>query len=164
MLFFGQIDIRVQLGEGIMKFVAALSLPFGLFVAFSMSGAGAQQKENQEFMCAKLKHSQEIVEGLALENFDQIAKNAQRLTLLSHATNWQVFQTAEYQLQSREFQRATQALREQAKQKKLEGAVLAYLDVTMKCVNCHKYIRSVRMASLTSSLTETTIASAGKTP
>ena len=81
-----------------MKIVVALCLPLGLFVAFAMSGVGTQQKENQEFMRAKLKHSQEIVEGLALENFDQIAKNAQRLALLSHATNWQVFQTEEYQL------------------------------------------------------------------
>jgi hypothetical protein len=34
--------------EKVMKIVAALCLPFGLFVAFAMSGAGAQQKENEE--------------------------------------------------------------------------------------------------------------------
>jgi hypothetical protein len=131
----------------IMKIVAALCLPLGLVAAFAIS-VGAQQIENREFMRAKLRHSQEIVEGLALENYDQIARNAQRLAQLSHATNWQVLQTEEYLLQSREFRRATEALREQAKQKKLEGAVLAYFDVTMKCVNCHKYVRTVRMAAL----------------
>lgn len=131
-----------------MRTLALLSLPLGLVLALAMSGVGAQQKGNSEFMRAKLKHSQEIIEGLALENFDQITKNAQQLTLLSHATNWQVFQAEEYLIQSREFRRATEALRDQAKKKNLEGAVLAYMDVTMKCVNCHKYIRTVRMAKL----------------
>jgi len=96
----------------------------------------------------KLKHSQEIVEGLVLERYDQISKSAQQLTQLSHATQWQVFQTEEYFMQSRAFRRATEALHEQAKQKKLDGAVLAYLEVTMKCVNCHKYARTIRMAAM----------------
>jgi ribosomal protein L44E len=130
------------------KIVVLLSLPLGLILVLVTPGIGQPQKDNRAFMRAKLKHSQEIVEGLALENFDQILKNAQQLTLLSHATNWQVFQTEEYLMQSREFRRATESLRDQAKQKKLEGAVLAYMDVTMKCVNCHKYIRSIRMAKL----------------
>ena len=131
-----------------MRTFVLLSLPLGLVLVLAMSGVGAQEKDNREFMRAKLKHSQEIVEGLALENFDQITRNAQQLTLLSHATNWQVFQTEEYLMQSREFRRATEALRDQAKKKNLEGAVLAYMDVTMKCVNCHKYKRSIRMAKL----------------
>lgn len=130
-----------------MRTLALLSLPLGLVMALSISGSGAQQTDSREFMRAKLKHSQEIVEGLALENFDQISKNAQQLTLLSHATNWQAFQTEEYLMQSREFRRATEALRDQAKKKNLEGAVLAYMDVTMKCVNCHKYVRTIQIAN-----------------
>ena len=97
-------------------------------------------------MRAKLEHSQEIVEGLAVENFDQIAKNAQQLSSLSQAMGWQVFPNEEYVLQSREFRRAVDALRNQAKEKNLEAAALAYLDVTMKCINCHKYVRKIRMA------------------
>jgi hypothetical protein len=129
-----------------MKTAVILTLPLGLVLAWSVCGTGAQQRDNREFMRAKLKHSQEIVEGLALENFDQIAKNAQSLSLLSHASNWQVYQTEEYVAQSREFRRATDALLDRAKEKKLEASVLAYLDVTMKCVNCHKYIRTIKMA------------------
>lgn len=131
-----------------MKIIVLLSLPLGLILMLATPGISQPQKNNREFMRAKLKHSQEIVEGLSLENFEQIVKNAQQLTLLSHATNWEVFQTEEYVTQSGEFRRATESLRDQAKQKKLEGAVLAYMDVTMKCVNCHKYVRSIRMAKL----------------
>lgn len=131
-----------------MRAIVLLTLPLGLVLALVAPGISQQEKGNREFMRAKLKHSQEIVEGLAVENFEQIAKNAQQLSLLSQATNWEVFQTEEYLVQSREFRRAADALRNQAKEKKLEGAALAYLDVTMKCINCHKYVRKIRMAKL----------------
>ncbi len=131
-----------------MRTIVLLSLPLGLIFLLAVPGIGQPQKDNRAFMRAKLKYSQEIVEGLALENFDQIAKNAQQLSLLSQATNWDVFQTEEYVVQSREFRRAADALREQAKKKNIEGAALAYFDVTMKCVNCHKYVRTIRMAKL----------------
>jgi ribosomal protein L44E len=131
-----------------MKTLFVMVVPLGLVLVLASCGISEQQKGNREFMRAKLKHSQEIVEGLAVENFGQIAKNAQELELLSHATNWDVFQTEEYLMQSREFRRATEGLRNQAKKQNLEGSALAYFDVTMKCVNCHKYVRQVHMAKL----------------
>jgi cytochrome c556 len=129
-----------------MKAIVILTVPLGLVLALLAPGISGQDKGNREFMRAKLKHSQEIIEGLAVENFDQIAKNAQQLSSLSQAMGWQVFPTEEYVLQSREFRRAVDALRNQAKEKNLEGAALAYFDVTMKCINCHKYVRKIRMA------------------
>ena len=35
---------------------------------------------------------------------------------------------------------------EAARKKNLDGAVLAYVDLTMKCINCHKYVRGVRVS------------------
>jgi hypothetical protein len=131
-----------------MKPAAIVGAILTLIAVLAAQAISQQQKSNRDFMRAKLKLAQEILEGLSLENFDQIAKNAQQLSLLSQATNWEVFQTEEYVLQSREFRRAADALRDQANKKKLEGAALAYMDVTMKCVNCHKYVRSIRTARL----------------
>jgi hypothetical protein len=129
-----------------MRAIVVLTLPLFIALLLAAPGSSEQEKGKREFMREKLKHSQEIVEGLTVENFDQIAKNAQRLGLLSHAAGWNVFQTEEYVLQSGEFRRAVEALSKHAMQKNLDGAVLAYLDVTMKCVNCHKYVRRIRMA------------------
>ena len=112
------------------------------------SGLGQQRGDNREFMRAKLDHSQKVLEGLALEDFDMIAKHGQELSLLSLAASWQVLETMEYQQQSVEFRRAADALTEAAKKKNLDGAALAYVEVTMKCVNCHKYVRGTRMAKL----------------
>ena len=121
-------------------------------VAFGLFAARADQPEFpnnlRDFMQLKLKHSQLVLEGIVMADFDRIAKNAQQLSLLSQATNWQVLQTPDYLQHSTEFRRAADALTAAAKKKNIDGAALAYMEVTMKCVNCHKYVRAVRMASL----------------
>lgn len=129
------------------------AMPFAAMPAANRVSAQEPNKVS-EFMRAKLVHSQKVLEGLATENFDQIAKNAQDLSLLSQAATWQVLQTAEYRDRSTEFRRSADALAEAAKKKNLEGAALAYVDVTMKCVNCHKYVRQVRMARAPAPLAE----------
>jgi cytochrome c556 len=98
------------------------------------------------FMRAKLEHSQKVLQGLTMEDYDMIAKHAQEMSLLSQASTWQTLQTPEYHDRSVEFRRSVDALTEAAKKKNLEGAALAYVDATMKCVSCHKYVRKVRMA------------------
>ncbi|HUE73830.1 MAG TPA: hypothetical protein VMP01_23320 [Pirellulaceae bacterium] len=109
--------------------------------------ASAQETDKVAiFMKAKLEHSQKVLEGLTMEDFDKIAKHAQEMSLLSQASTWQVLQTPEYHDRSVEFRRSVDGLTEMARKKNLEGAALAYVDVTMKCVSCHKYVRKVRMA------------------
>jgi len=108
-----------------------------------------QQGNIHDFMRAKLKHSQNILEGLTTEDFDKMVKGGQELSLLSLAASWRVLQTEDYVQHSIEFRRAADALRDAAKKKNLDGAALAYVDVTMKCVSCHKYVRGVRMAAVT---------------
>lgn len=100
------------------------------------------------FMQAKLTHSKNVLAGLATEDYDLIAKESQQLTLLSLDTDWQVLQTAEYRRLSLEFRKTSQTLTEAATNKNLDGATLAYVDMTLKCVQCHKYVRSVDKARL----------------
>ena len=111
--------------------------------------AGAQETDKVAiFMKAKLDHSQKVLEGLTMEDFDKIAKHAQEMSLLSQASTWQVLQTPEYHDRSVEFRRSVDGLTEMARKKNLEGAALAYVDVTMKCVSCHKYVRKTRMVKV----------------
>ena len=98
------------------------------------------------FMRAKLAHSADVLEGLSLEDFDLIARGAQQLSLVSQDSNWQVIQTEDYARQSMEFRRACDGLRRAAKEKNLDAAVLAWMDVTMKCVQCHRYVRDEERA------------------
>ncbi|MEI8367026.1 MAG: hypothetical protein WCJ31_01235 [Planctomycetia bacterium] len=95
------------------------------------------------FMRAKLGHTQHVMEGLALADYDLIARGAHDLALASQASSWQVLQTEDYARQSREFRRACESLRSAAKDKNLDGAALAWMEVTLKCIQCHKYVRDV---------------------
>jgi hypothetical protein len=96
------------------------------------------------FMRAKLGHSQHVLEGLALADYDLIARGAHDLALASQASSWQVLQTEDYARHSREFRRACESLRAAAKDKNLDGAALAWMEVTLKCIQCHRYVRDTQ--------------------
>lgn len=100
----------------------------------------------KEFMRAKLDHSQKVLEGLAVEDYALIAKHSQELSLLSLAAGWQVIQTPTYSEHSTDFRRTVDTMTEAGKNKNLDGATLAYVEMTMKCVACHKYVRKIRTA------------------
>jgi hypothetical protein len=95
----------------------------------------------RDFMRPKLSHSQKVLEGLTSEDFEMIAKNAQAMSLLSQESQWQVLETPDYARQSQEFRRLADQLTDAARQKNLDGATLAYVQLTLKCVQCHKYVR-----------------------
>jgi hypothetical protein len=123
----------------------------GIVLTWFICGAGslaeAQQKDAlTTFMRVQLVHAQKALEGLTMEDFESIAKESQAMALLSQDAQWKVLQTQEYLQRSTEFRRAVDALTESAKKKNLDGATLAYVDVTMKCVECHKYVRRIRQA------------------
>lgn len=126
-------------------------LPVGVLglLALAMTAQAAEPKSDEtlsRFMRAKLGHSQKILEALTTEDFDTTAKSAQEISLISQAELWQVLKTPEYLQHSTEFRRAADAVTDAAKKKNLDGAALAYMDMTLKCINCHKYVRTVRTA------------------
>ena len=123
----------------------ACSISAGLLAAALVAQEPAPKTDDvADFMRAKLGHSQRVLEGLALEDYDLIARGAQELALASQASSWQVLQTEEYARQSSEFRRSCDSLRNTAKAKNLDGAALAWMEVTMKCIQCHKYVRDQR--------------------
>lgn len=97
-----------------------------------------------EFMRQKLEFAKKVLEGLTLEDYDGIAKNARALKLLSQAAEWEVPtipNANEYIALTTEFQKAADDMRQKAKEKNVDGATLAYLRLTMTCVNCHRVVR-----------------------
>jgi hypothetical protein len=133
-------------------------LATALFVSLPRPAGKAAEREGRaaprdreavsELMHNKLKHAQKILEGVAVNDFDMIAKHAEELVLLSKKAEWMVFKTPKYELRSNEFRRAAEDLIQNAKQKNLDAAALSYMDMTMSCVRCHKYVRQVRQARL----------------
>lgn len=136
------------------RHILLLGIAVLAFVASIQPGRSQPPNQVGDFMRAKLTHANKVLEGLAVEDYDLVAKHSQEISLLSQAATWRVLQTPEYMERSTEFRRSVDALTQAAKKKNLDAAALAYVDVTMKCVSCHKYVRHVRMARVAPSLTE----------
>ena len=122
----------------------------GLALAATVLAVRAQEPKRPpsraEFMHMKLEFSKKVLEGLTLENYEMIVKNAQNLKKLSEAAEWEVPtipNAGEYIVFTSEFQRLTDELVKKGREKNIDGATLAYLRLTMNCVNCHKYVRQL---------------------
>jgi hypothetical protein len=100
----------------------------------------------QTFMRKKLEASQSLIEGLVLEDFDLIANGARQLKTTSSAAQFLVIHDPIYTGQADEFRRIIDKMEKAAKEKRIDGATLAYMDMTMSCVECHKYVRNVLVA------------------
>jgi hypothetical protein len=121
--------------------VAGLALVAGTGL---LRGQDQASPKRTVFMRQKLEFSKKVLEGLTVEDYDTIAKNARALRLLSQAAEWEVPtipSATDYISYTNEFQRYTDELALRARQKNLDGATLAYLKLTMNCVHCHKYVR-----------------------
>jgi hypothetical protein len=134
-----------------MKRIATL-LGLLAFAAFLSLGATGSRQPNtpaiREFMRQKLVHSQAVLEGIALEDFDMVLANARKLSSMSQEGSWKVLDAPEYGEHSQTFRRNVESLIKSAKLASLDGVTLAYVKVTMSCVECHKYVRGRNTAGL----------------
>ena len=145
---------------------AALSLMalLALALSFPPGATNAQEKDKpagkaadkekpsgkkiamQAFMRKKLEASQSVLEGLALEDFELIARGAKQLRTTSAAAEFLVIRDPLYTEHADEFRRIVEKMEKSAKEKRIDGATLAYVDMTMSCVECHKYVRNILVA------------------
>jgi hypothetical protein len=127
------------------------SLPFSLtalalaVILPGLVGHAEQPKGAKELMQKKLTNSQKVLEGIALNDFDKIGTHAGELIEVSKAAEWKIHKTPQYELYSNEFRRNAETMVKEAKAKNIDGVTLAYVDLTLTCVKCHKHVREVRM-------------------
>jgi len=95
----------------------------------------------KSFMEMKLEHGKAILEGLATEDFEQIAVASQALTALSLESSWNSHTTTDYLDHSADFRRALNLVTTAARQENLDRAALGYVNMTVQCIECHRYLR-----------------------
>ena len=93
-------------------------------------------------MKKKLDYSQNILSGLASGDFDKIVENAEAMQGLSKVEWFIRGRTPGYRTQLEIFLDANGEIIKQAKQDNLEGSTLAFTQLTISCVNCHKQLRA----------------------
>ena len=96
----------------------------------------------QQVMQVKLKRAQAVLEALVKEDFKSLEQYAGSLAEISRATAFlRAYKTEEYELLARVFQKSADTLAAKSRDKNLDGATLAYLDMTQSCVACHNHFR-----------------------
>jgi hypothetical protein len=93
------------------------------------------------FMRLKLEPAKQILEGIALEDFELIQKSVSEIQTLMLDENWMVLQTTEYRQHSQDFQRTLSAIQRAAKNRNIDSAALGYMQMTLNCVQCHQQLR-----------------------
>ena len=122
-----------------------LLLLIPLIVMFFTIGAQLRPEPPQltgsELMKAKLVAAQKVLEGVATEDFNLVARNAGLLQGYSRAAAWMTRQSPEYARFTEDFRRQATSLAAAAADRNVDRATVAYFQMTISCVNCHKFIR-----------------------
>ncbi|MBL9166672.1 MAG: cytochrome c [Verrucomicrobiales bacterium] len=120
-------------------------------VVISAEKVSDMRLRQQAFMKTKLVYSQAILEGLTLEKYDLVSKNALRMRNMSQEGDW--FLKGEWFLKNNpdykaaitNFYRQTDSLFMAAADKNLDTAKEAYKKVVDSCVSCHVLFRAEQM-------------------
>ncbi len=102
---------------------------------------GKEDNEPSFWMKQKLKYSQEILNGLAQEDYELIAKNATAMQGLNRIEFFVRQKPEGYRTQLKSFQFSVNELVRNAEDENIDGATLAFTQMTISCVNCHKEVR-----------------------
>jgi cytochrome c556 len=119
----------------------------GVVTVCALAAQPARTQEGKEqdinfWMKKKLDYSQAILSGLATADFDAINKNATSMDRLSKLEKFVRRSDAEeYRAQLRVFLAANKDLIKATEKKNIDGATLAFTQMTLSCVNCHKALR-----------------------
>lgn len=119
---------------------ACLACAITVALLCNLQFAADKDKATDSDMHKKLKYSTSILEGLVEEDFGKILKSARSLNKLGER-KWIETESTRYRAQNQVFWHTAEALVQAAEDKNIDGATLAYTQMTVSCVNCHKVIR-----------------------
>lgn len=99
------------------------------------------EKSASVWMRKKLDYSQNILAGITSGDFELVAQNANAMKSLGKIEVFVRGRTPGYKSQMQVFQEANDELLRQAQKESADGAALAFTQLTISCINCHKHLR-----------------------
>ena len=127
--------------------LTAVCLAIGPWSIRSIGADEPKSEQNQTtsfWMKKKLDFSQHILAGIATADFDAIAENARAMRNLSRVEGFIRGQTPGYRTQLQIFDEAAAEIVRQAQKDNVDGVALAFTQLTISCVNCHKHLRETK--------------------
>lgn len=118
-------------------------------------GAGSPGKQEepapilQKFMRQKLRASSQILEGLCTEDMEMISGGTETLLKMSREEQWRVSNDVMYRRYSEQFVNAVEEMQKEVEDQNMDGTSMAWVNVTMKCLKCHEWVRNTTLADAT---------------
>ena len=100
-----------------------------------------ESKDPSVWMRMKLEYSKNILEGVTKADFALIEQNAAKMRGLNRFERFVRGRWDGYAEQLQTFQQANDEIIKQARKDNVEGATLAFTQMTISCVTCHKKLR-----------------------
>jgi hypothetical protein len=98
----------------------------------------------ESLMKAKAGYAHRLLDAVVLGELETVRDQAFRLKAVAETADWNVMDTPEYIRESEAFLRATDRLLQAAGSKNHEAVALAYVEITLSCVHCHRYVNASR--------------------
>ena len=106
----------------------------------------AQTVALNRVMRQKLVDAQSVLAAVVTSNWRELDRSSKALIKATEDPAWLVLQSPEYTKQSQAFVFALNDLAEAAARRDAEAAPLAYAAMTMRCVQCHRFVARSRIA------------------
>jgi hypothetical protein len=107
---------------------------------------GREDLPLREYMRAKLEASNKVLEGLCVDDPAMVKEGAVKLNEMSQSERWRVSNDAMYRQFSGDFREITQQLVDAADEQNMDRAALKWMDATMSCIECHRFVRGIMIA------------------
>ena len=108
----------------------------------SQDDAAATDARTPAIMWKKMALAHDLLDALAVNNYDAIEQSADALTLLSEQSDWFIHDTPSYSALSERFRGSTRALAEAAQQRNQMLVSETYFSMVRECLACHRYLRT----------------------
>lgn len=106
----------------------------------------AQTVALNRVMRQKLVDAQGVLAAVVTSNWRELERSSRALAKATDDPAWLVLRTPEYTKQSEAFLYAVNDLVDAALRRDAEAAPLAYAALTIRCVQCHRYVARARLA------------------
>lgn len=99
------------------------------------------------WMAQKIEYSKRILEALTKEDFAKVEAEAKQLRTLGKIEGFVRRKDPTYTRHQQSFDSSLVEIAAQAQEQNVEGAVLAFNQLTTSCIACHKTLRAPTVAS-----------------
>lgn len=112
--------------------------------AIGAAGTALQIQDDpttKTLMKAKTGYAHRLLDAVVQEDFDVIREQAFRLRAVAETADWKASQNPAFVREGEAFIQASDRLLQAARDENGDAAALAFVDVTLRCVHCHRQLK-----------------------